>query len=395
MSEPDYGAGPLAGVRVVEIGRYIAAPFAGRQLADLGADVIKVEDPEGGDPMRRWEGGSRAFSPQFAAYNAGKRSVALDLKSEQGRDALLALCATADVLLENFRPGVMERLGVGSAVLLGANPRLIYCCLTGFGSVGPYAERPSYDTVISAMGGLYSTIMPASSPSPVGPAMSDLLSGLFAVQGVLAALHHRAATGQGQVVDVTMLGSVLGFLTEATTSTLETGELLEPHTRQRRAQAYGAVDSEGKAFVVHLSVPEKFWLALLDALETPEWRDDARFVDRAARYLNYADLDALIKQVARTRSREEWFARFEARDLPHGPINTLADVVEDEQVAAAGLLADVPFPDGPPMRMTRPPARFSLSPTPAGRPAPGLGQHTDEVLAQLASSRSAAPKEQA
>ncbi|HEY1486299.1 MAG TPA: CoA transferase, partial [Micromonosporaceae bacterium] len=367
--------GPLAGLVVVEAGRYIAAPYAGRLLADLGADVIKVEDPDGGDPMRRWEGGARPYSPQFAAYNRGKRSVTLDLKSDAGVAAFRRLAAGADVVIENFRPGVMDRLGLGATVLRESDPRLIYCGLTGFGATGPYTHRPSYDTMISAMGGMYSLISAPDAPSPIGPAYSDLLSGMFAVQGILAALHQRAETGEGQVVDVTMLGSVLGFLTEAVTSTLETGELLEPNTRQRRAQAYGCVAGDGRAFVVHLSVPEKFWRALTDAVERPEWRGDPRFAGRQDRYDHYAELDALLKDVARTRTRQEWFVRFADRDIPHGPINTLADICDDPQVAKMELLEDVEVDGGPPMRMTRPTIAFSAAATPVGQAAPRLGEH--------------------
>ena len=161
---------------------------------------------------------------------------------------------------------------------------------------------------------------------------------------MLAALHERSASGRGQVVDVTMLGSVLAFLTEAVTSTTETGEVPAPDTRQRRAQAYGAVDSAGLAFVVHLSVPDKFWRALTDALERPEWREDPRFADRQGRYLHYAELERLIKDVTRTRTRAEWFERFRERDLPHGPLNTIGQIVDDPQVAAMRLLEDVSIP---------------------------------------------------
>lgn len=375
--------GPLSGLRVLELGQYIAAPFAGRLLADLGADVIKVEVPGIGDPMRRWEGGTRPYSPQFAAYNLGKRSIVLDLKSAAGVAALKTLAGDADVLLENFRPGVLDRLGVGSKVLTADNPALVYCGLTGFGADGPYADRPSYDTVISAMSGMYSLLRPADRPSPVGPALSDLLSGMFAVQGILAALHHRGGTGRGQVVDVTMLGSMAGFLTEAITSTLETGSSPQPNTRQRRAQAYGAVAADGKAFVVHLSVPEKFWHALTEAFDTKEWRDDPRFATRADRFEHYDQLDALIKQAAARRPRDEWFALFLERDLPHGPLNTLADLADDPQVGAMGLLTDVPMEEGAPLRTTRPAVEFSDGTATRRCAPPRLGQHTDAVLSAL------------
>jgi formyl-CoA transferase len=371
--------GPLAGIAVLELGRYIAAPYAGRMLADLGADVVKVEDPDGGDPMRRWESGSRPYSPQFAAYNRGKRSVTVDLREPAGVDTVRDLAREADVVIENFRPGVMERRGLSAASLLADNPRLVYCAITGFGADGPYAARPSYDSVISAVSGMYSLLMPTAQPAPVGPAMSDLLSGLYAVQGILAALHHRSATGLGQVVDVSMLGSVLGFLGEAVTSTAETGTLIEPNTRQRRAQAYAAIAADDKAFVVHLSVPDKFWHALCAAMQRPDWLSDSRLSTRQDRYDNYAVLDALIREQARSRTREEWFARFLELDLPHGPLNTLLDLADDEQVRASGLLESIPMPSGPPMVGAAAPTRFSASPVTPRGPAPELGANNTDA----------------
>jgi crotonobetainyl-CoA:carnitine CoA-transferase CaiB-like acyl-CoA transferase len=336
--------------------------------------VLKVEEPGTGDPMRHWEGGSRPYSPQFAAYNLGKRSTELALRTDAGRARLRDLASTADVLIENFRPGVMDRLGLGPETLLAANPRLICCSITGFGPSGPLASRPSYDTVISAISGMYSLLMPIADPAPVGPALSDLLAGLYAVQGILAALHHRERAGIGQLVQVSMLGAALSFLGEAVTSTAETGRPPDPDTRQRRAQAYGATGADGKAFVVHLSVPDKFWHALCTAMDSPGWLDDQRFATRQGRYDHYAELDALIKARARTRPREQWFAAFAAHDLPHAPLNTLADVARDPQVQAMGLIARIPVPDGEPMAVTASPIRFSA--TPAGPPtaAPLLGE---------------------
>jgi crotonobetainyl-CoA:carnitine CoA-transferase CaiB-like acyl-CoA transferase len=367
-------SGPLSGLAVIEIGRYIAAPFAGRQLAALGADVLKVEEPGTGDPMRHWEGGTRPYSPQFSAYNLGKRSIELDLRAEDGKTALRDLAGTADVLIENFRPGVMDRLNLGPAALTTANPRLIYCSITGFGPSGPLANQPSYDTVISAISGMYSLLMPLSDPAPVGPALSDLLAGMFAAQGILAALHHREKAGTGQVVDVTMLGAVLSFLGEAVTSTAETGQPPEPDTRQRRAQAYGATGADGLAFVVHLSVPDKFWRGLCAAMDSPGWLDDPRFASRQGRYDHYSDLDELIKARARTRPRADWFAAFAARDLPHAPLNTLAGIAQDPQVKAMGLVERIPVPGGEPMAVTTSPIRFSATPAGQPGPAPLLGQ---------------------
>lgn len=356
---------PLDGVRVVELGQYISGPYAGKLLADLGADVIKVESPDG-DPMRRWQGGD-AYSPQFGAYNRGKRGVVLDLKSEDGLADLLRLIARADVLIENFRPGVADRLGFGWDV--AGRPDLVYCSITGFGTDGPYAKRPAYDTVISALGGMYGHLVPLASPRPVGPAFSDLLSGMSAVQGILAALH----AGGGRV-EVSMLGAMTDFLTEAVSSYLETGDLVRPGTRAARAQAYGCVGSDGLPFVIHLSVPEKFWRGLLNVLERPDLADDPRFAARENRYANYDLLDEALKAETLKRPRAEWFELLAAADIPHGPLNTVADLADDPQVRALGLI------DG---AATVPGTRFGSTRADLGRPAPLLGADTRAVLAEL------------
>ncbi|MER3389170.1 MAG: CaiB/BaiF CoA-transferase family protein [Microcella sp.] len=368
-------------MRVIELGQYIAGPYAGKLLADWGADVIKIESPDG-DPMRRWEG-KAGYSPQFAAYNRGKRSVVLDLKTDSGLAALLRLARDADVVLDNFRPGVADRLGFGPTALAALNPRVVTCSITGFGAVGPMAHRPSYDTVISAVGGMYSQIVPADSVRPLGPAFSDLLAGQAAVQGVLAALVSRATSGIGQHVSVPMVGALVDFLTESASTYLQTGAVSHPDTRPRRAQAFGLTASDGKAFVVHLSVPEKFWRGLLDVIERPELADDPRFAAREGRVKNYDELDAELKSVAATRPRAEWFARLEEHDIPHGPLNTVADLFDDPQLAAMDLVEDLTLPDGSVVRTPRNSLGFSQSARPSYTAAPLLGEHTESVLDEV------------
>ncbi len=380
------GAGALAGIRVIELGQYISGPYAAKLLADLGADVIKVESTEG-DPMRRWEGRA-TMSPQFAAYNRGKRGVVLDLKSVDGLAALLALVEDADIVLDNFRPGVAARLGFGPDVLHERNPRVITCSITGFGPTGPAAKRPAYDTVISATGGMYSQVVPASTIRPLGPAFSDLLSGMSAVQAVLAALHARDVTGEGEHVEVTMVGALLDFLTESASAFLETGQVSSPDSRPRRAQAYACVGSDGKAFVIHMSVPEKFWTGLLDVLERPDLADDERFSTREARVRNYDELDAVLKQIATTRPRAEWLDRLAAHDIPHGPLNTMGDLFDDPQIVSMGLVEEIEGPDGAALRVPVPSIRFQRSGRPALRYAPALGADTEELTATAAASAS-------
>lgn len=370
--------GPLAGIRVVELGQYISGPYAAKLLADLGADVVKVESP-GGDPMRRWEGHG-TMSPQFAAYNRGKRAVVLDLKSEGGLAELLRLADAADVLIENFRPGVARRLGFGPEALRERNPRLVSCAITGFGADGPYAARPAYDTVISAVGGMYSQVVPEHILRPLGPAFSDLLSGMQAAQAVLAALHARNATGVGEHVEVSMVGSLIDFLTEAASTYLETGQVAGPDSRPRRAQAYACRGSDGRAFVIHMSVPEKFWTGLLEVLEHPELAEDPRFASREARVANYDALDVELKAITARMPRQYWLDRLAAHDIPHGPLNTVAELFDDPQIAAMQLVEEITGPDGAPLRVPVPSTRFSRSGRPTIHPAPGLGEHDAELL---------------
>lgn len=376
--------GSLEGIEVVELSRYIAAPVTGKLLGELGADVIKIENPDRGDPMRYWQSGDRAHSPQFAAYNRAKRGITLDLKSEAGREVFLRLAGRADVVVENFRPGVMDRLGIGWEVVRERNPGLIYAAITGFGPRGPYADRPAYDTVISAMGGLFSQVMDPRRPQPVGPAFSDILAGTYAAMGVLAALHARHSTGRGQYVDATMLRAVLGFLVESGSTYLDQGEATESTTRQRRAQSYGLVSSDGVPFVIHMSVPEKFWVAATEALGVPELRDDPRFADRQARHDNYFELDAIFKERAATRPIDEWFAILERADLAHGRINGFDTVFDDPQVQELGMVEEIELEDGSrPLIQVGPPFELSDTPLRVAPPAPTLGQHTDAVLSEL------------
>lgn len=377
IADPTNG-GPLAGLRVVELGQYISGPYAGKTLADLGAEVTKVESPDG-DPMRRWEGTGGGYSPQFAAYNRNKHGVVLDLKSADGRDRLMALVREADVLIENFRPGVTRRLGFDFETVNRVNPRLVYCSITGFGPDGPYSRRPAYDTVISAVGGMYSQVVPSDALRPLGPAFSDLLAGQSAAQGVLAALHARSRTGRGELVEVSMLGALVDFLTESASTYLLSGALSGPDSRPRRAQAYACVGSDGKAFVIHMSVPEKFWAGLLEVLRRPDLATDPRFATREGRVNNYDELDVVIKSETSSRPREHWMARLAEHDIPHGPLNTVADLFDDPQVAAMSLVipvSDAGAGDGSTVRMPRHSTTFHSSGRPDYRTAPRLGEHT-------------------
>ncbi len=374
-------AGALAGIRVLELSRYIAAPYCGKALGEMGADVIKIEEPERGDPMRYWQAGDRDHSPQFAIYNRTKRGITLDLKRPEATDVFLRLADTADVVLENFRPGVMDRLGIGWEVLQPRNPRLIYCSISGFGSDGAMSDRPAYDTVISAMGGLFSQIIDPQHPYPVGPALSDLLAGTHATQGILAALYARERSGLGQYVDASMLRSTIGFLAEPASSFLDQGEITLNNTRQRRAQAYGLVARDDLPFVIHLSVPDKFWIAVTNVFGVPNLRTDPRFISRDDRHNNYAELDVIFKEVALSRSRVEWFELLAAADVPHGPIHGIESMFSDPQVGQLRMIHEIEMAGGQrPLRQVGPPVAMDGTPLRVHPPAPNHGQHTAEVL---------------
>ncbi|MDB5964405.1 MAG: CoA transferase, partial [Polaromonas sp.] len=283
------GASPvqvLSGFRVLDLGSFITAPYAAMLLAELGADVIKVEKPGAGDPFRAF--GSGLYSSHFQAHNRNKRSVALDFTQPAGRAALDALVATADVLLINVRPGVEDKLGVGAARLQALNPRLVYCAITGYGPDGPYAERPAYDNVGQALSGWLSMFHEGADARVAGPAVSDALTGLFAAMGILGALLEREKTGRGRKVEVSMLEATLSFATEPLGKLFATGKPVPLYSRAASSQSFLVTCADGHRIALHLSSPDKFWKGLLKAIA----REDLlqKYPDRGARVAGYDDL---------------------------------------------------------------------------------------------------------
>src|SRR5262245_37173815 len=268
-------AGALAGVRVVELTSYVSGPYAGMMLADFGAEVVKIEQPPDGDPFRGW--GASGDNPFFMSVNRNKKSVVLDLKEPQAVAQARTLIDRADVLVENFRSGALDRLGLGYEELRKTNPRLIYCSITGFGDYGPYAQKPGYDTIGQAMGGLLGLCTDLEKPQPMGISLSDHLAGMTAANGVMAALHARERTGTGQRVDTSLLESTVSFVGENAATFFETKKAPSRATRTHSALVFAFVDRDGRPFAVHLSSPPKFWQGLCRAVERPQWPDDARF----------------------------------------------------------------------------------------------------------------------
>lgn len=371
------GAGALAGIRVVEIANYVSGPYASMLLGDLGAEVIKVEAPGAGDPFRGW--GRVEYSATFGSLNRNKKSVELDIK--QDAEALRRLLASADVLIENFRPGTLERIGLGYDALSKLNDRLIYCSITGFGSDGPYRDFPGYDTVGQGMSGLLSLLTEMDAPKPMGISLSDHLGGIFACYGVLAALMARERTGRGQRVQTSLLESSIAFLAENAANYFEGGEA--PPTRATRthsAQVFTFVAQDGKPFVVHLSSPPKFWEGLLRATGLTELGDDERFAKRPGRQKNYDALEAILSERMRTKPRAEWLKLLRAEDVPCGPLNNFKEVFEDPQVEHLGLKRTLPHPKRGTVTVVGSPVRLSETPVAITKAAPDLGENNKDVL---------------
>ena len=375
-------SGALQGIRVVEFANYVSGPYAGMLLADFGAEVIKIEAPGKGDPFRGW--GRIEYSPTFGSVNRNKKSVTLDLKSPDGQKAARALIRTADVVIENFRTGTMERLGLGYDEVSKDNPKLVWCSITGFGTDGPYAARPGYDTVGQAMSGLLSLLTDTENPRPMGISLSDHLSGMVACNGIMAALISRGATGKGQRVDTSLLEATISFCGENAARFFEdTKKVPGRATRTSQAQVYAFVAKDGKPFVVHLSSPTKFWEALCLVAGKGDWLKDPRFASKETRGKQYDDLNRELAAVFKTDVRANWLKKLEAEDVPCSPLNTLDEVFDDPQVRHLEMRVDRPHPRVGMVGLVRNGVRMSGTPPEVKTAAPELGEHTDEVLASL------------
>jgi len=374
-------SGTLAGIRVVEQGTFITGPCAGMMLADLGADVIKIESPEG-DPYRAYQGGQ--YSPHFQAYNRNKRSLALDLKVAADRTLFDGLIREADVFIQNFRPGTADRLGAGVARLHGLNPRLVYCSISGFGSSGPYTDRPSYDSVAQALSGFLSVVVDYRRPQFLGPALADAITGLYAAYGTLGALVQRGRTGRGSLVEVSMLEAMAHFAVEPFAAFFALGQTPASADRPRLAQAYILHTADERLIAIHLSSLEKFWKGLVVALEAPELGTDPRFCTRQGRIAEYEALQVELDQRFVKRPLAHWVSRLGDNDVPFAPINRIDDVVRDPQVEHLGLVVPVETPHGA-AHAVRPAVQFGGVRERSVRAAPLLNEHGAAIRQALAS----------
>jgi formyl-CoA transferase/CoA:oxalate CoA-transferase len=377
-------------VRVLDLSRVLAGPYATMVLADLGADVVKVERPAGGDDTRRWgppfRGPDAAY---FLSVNRGRRSVALDLTRPDHREVLVRLLATADVVVENFLPRQLERLGLDPEAELERRPELVWTSIRGAGSGGPGGDEPGYDAMVQARSGLMSITGPRGGPpTKVGVAVGDLFAGLHAAVAVLAALRHRDRTGEGQRIEVPLLETSIALLANQAANYLIGGQVPEPlGNHHPNIAPYGAYACAGGAVVVGAGNDAQF-RRLCAAVGRPELADDPRFADNAARVGHAAELTAELETVLATRPAVHWRAALGAAGVPVAPVNRLDQVFADEHVRAVGLVDEVEHASGP-LPQVRAPVAMSATPPAMTLPPPLLGEHTEAVLAALGYDRAA------
>ena len=389
-------AGALSHIRVLDLSRILAGPWAGQILADLGADVIKVERPGPGDDTRGWgppwikddQGQDTSVAAYYLCANRNKRSITVDITQPEGQDIVRRLAAQSDVVLENFKLGGLKQYGLDYDSLKAVNPRLVYCSITGFGQDGPYAPRAGYDFLIQGLGGLMSITgrpdgEPGAGPMKVGVALTDILTGLYATNAVLAALAWREQSGEGQYIDMALLDVQVACLANQAMNYLATGNspcrMGNAHPSIVPYQDFPTADGH---MILAIGNDGQF-ARFCEVAGRPELAADVRFATNRARVENRAELIPLLSEITATRTTAEWIGQLEARAVPCGPINGLAEVFADPQVQARGLAVKMPHPEAGEVPLVASPIRLSKTPVEYRRAPPLVGEHTDEILADL------------
>ena len=372
----------LKNIRVIELGTYITGPAAAMHLGDLGADVIKVERPGAGDPFRAFKGG--LYSPHYQTYNRNKRSIAIDTKDPDELAFLHDLVSTADVFIQNFRPGVAERLGVGEADLRAVKPDLIYCAISGFGQSGPARDRPAFDTVAQAASGFLRLVTPPTNPRVIGPAIADALTGQYAAMAILAALLERTSTGKGRRIDISMLEAMTHFNLDSFTHYFAVGEVMGPLSRPTVSQSYTFECSDGKWVAIHMSSPAKFWEGLLQATGQGQLADDPRFAERLERIQHQDDLIEILTPVFKTKTRDAWCEKLLEAGVPHAPAYDSDEALDDPQAQHLKIAVEMEHPEKGKTRTVRPPYSFDDQVETEIDAPPLLDQHGAEIRAEIA-----------
>lgn len=384
--------GPLTGIRVLEFAQIAAGPFAGSLFADLGADVVKVERPDGGDGMRSWppaiKGDSGApVSGNFTSVNRNKRSITVDVKNPEDMKRFYALVATADLFVENYRPGVPKRLGLGYEELRKHNPRIVYCSISGYGQTGPYAEKGAFDVTVQAMSGVMSVTGEESGP-PVkcGVPIGDFGAGLYAAFTSLAAIMKARETGQGAYIDCSMLGSLIGMAALQTSEFFGTGiapkRLGAAHPRNAPYQGFDAKD---RPFTVAAG-NDKLWRDFCDVVGRPELPDDPRSVTQLDRARNQKELAAIVQPIFLTRNANEWVGALDAKGIPCAPVLDYHEILSNEQVEHLGLVQSLKMPNGATTKTVGFPVKISDFDYKIEKAPPGLGEHNEEVFKEWTTS---------
>jgi crotonobetainyl-CoA:carnitine CoA-transferase CaiB-like acyl-CoA transferase len=374
----------LENIKVVDLTRTLAGPFCTMMLGDMGADVIKIEEPERGDETRSWTPFWNGESTQFVSFNRNKRSLTVNLKDKDGIDLVLALTRKADVIIESFRTGALERMGLGYEAVKEVKPDIIYCSISGYGRTGPMAEKPGYDLLIQAYSGLMSlTGEPDGMPLRVGFSLVDLFTGMMAYGSIVTALYHREQTGQGQQIEAALLDGQVAAMSYHATAYFATG--VAPHrmgSGHPSLVPYQSFPASDGFFILGVA-NEGLWRRFCQAIERPDLVEDPRFSTNDNRVAHRTECVDALSQIFRTRTVAEWVEVISAAGVPCGPINRVSDVVNDPQVLARYMIADIPHPNVPDLKVPNSPLKLAETPAAIRRSPPLLGQHNEEVLAEL------------
>lgn len=374
---------PLSGIKVLDLTRVLAGPYCTMLLADMGAEVVKLEKPNHGDDSREYGPFVKGESAYFMSVNRNKKSITLNLKSSEGKEIFKKLIKHFDVVVENFRPGVMEKMGLGYEVLKNINPKIIYASCSGFGHSGPYKDRPAYDAIIQAMGGLMSiTGFPGGKPTRVGASIADIVTGIFCAVGILAALIKRNVTDEGEMVDVAMLDSIVAILENAIARYEVTGQIPEPlgnrHPSIFPFESFEAKDGD----IMIAAGNDELWAKLCRAMGREELIEDPRFKTNKLRGENHDDMKKILDQIIKEKSVEEWIKILDEAGVPCSPINTIDKVVNHPQVLARDMIIEVSHKVAGKIKLPGCPIKFANSKI-SYTPAPVLGEHTEEILKEL------------